>query len=87
MKKNFIKSYAKINLSLSILGKDKSKFHKIESIISFLNFHDKIYIQPINKKKHIIKFNGPFSKNLNKKNTISRLLDILDKKKILNKKK
>ena len=86
MKKKLIKSYAKINLSLSILGKDKSKFHKIESIISFLNFHDKIYIQPINKKKHIIKFIGPFSKNINKKNTISKLLNILDKKNFLKKK-
>ena len=37
------------------------------------------------EKKHLVKFNGPFSKNL-KKNTISQLLNILDKKKILKKK-
>ena len=86
MKKNLIKSHAKINLSLNILGKDKNRLHKIQSIISFLNFHDKIYIQQINNKKHIVKFNGPFSKNLNKNNTILKLLYILDKKKILNKK-
>ena len=86
MKKNLIKSYAKINLSLNVLGKDKNRFHKIQSIISFLDFHDKIYIKPINKKKHFVKFNGPFSKNLNKNNTISQLLDILDAKEFLNKK-
>ena len=86
MKKNFIKSYAKINLSLNVLRKEKTGVHKIQSIISFLNFYDKIYIQQTNKKKHIIKFTGPFSKNLSKKNTISQLLHILEKKNFLNKK-
>ena len=86
MKKNFIKSYAKVNLSLNVLGIQKNGFHKIQSIVSFLNFYDEIYIRPINKKKHIVKFVGPFSKNLNKNNTILKLLYILDKKKILNKK-
>ena len=84
MKKKLIKSYAKINLCLNILGKNKKKLHKIQSIISFLNLYDRIYIEPTNKKKHIIEFNGPFSKNL-KNNTISHLLSILDKKKLLNK--
>ena len=85
MKNNLIKSYAKVNLSLNVLGKNKNRLHKIQSIISFIDFHDKIYIRPINKKKHIVKFNGTFSKNL-KKNTILQLLEILDKKKYLNQK-
>ena len=38
-----------------------------------------------NKKNHTVKFFGPFSNNLNK-NTISKLLNILDKKKLLKKK-
>ena len=80
MKKKFIKSYAKVNLSLKVLRKNKNNLHEIQSIFSFLNFYDKIYIQPINKKKNIIKFNGPFSKNL-KNNTISKLLYILESKK------
>ena len=82
MKKKLIKSYAKINLCLNILGKNKNKLHKIQSIISFLNFYDRIYIKPTNKKKHFIKFYGPFSKNL-QNNSISHLLSILDKKKLL----
>ena len=86
MKKTLIKFYAKINLSLNVLRKERTGFHKIQSVISFLNFYDEIYIQQINKKKHIIKFIGPFSKNLNKKNTISKLLNILDKKNVLKKK-
>ena len=84
MKKRFIKSYAKINLSLDVFGKYKNNYHKIQSIISFIDLYDAIYISQINKKKHLVKFNGPFSKNLNK-NTISNLLNLLDQKKILKK--
>jgi len=86
MKKVLIKSYAKINLSLNVLKKEKDGLHKIQSIVSFLNFYDEIYLQQINKKKHVVKFIGPFAKNLNKKNTISELLYILEKKNVLKKK-
>ena len=85
MKKDIIKAYAKINLSLSIFGKNKNNFHKIQSVISFLDLHDIIRINHTNKKNHTVKFFGPFSNNL-KKNTISKLLNILDKKKLLKKK-
>ena len=44
-----IKSHAKINLSLGVLGKLKSKLHKIESVISFIDLHDEIFIQEIKK--------------------------------------
>ena len=50
-----IKSYAKINLSLGIIGKLKSGYHKIESIVSFLNLYDEIKIKKIFSK--IIKLN------------------------------
>ena len=85
MKNDLIKSYAKINLSLNVLGKNKNGFHRIQSIISFLDFHDKIFIGPINNKRHLISFSGNFSKNL-KSNTILKLLNILDKKNLLKKK-
>ena len=85
IKSIIIKSYAKINLSLDVLGRYKNNLHKIQSIISFINLHDKIYLRSINKPKHIIKFNGAFSKNL-ENNTISKLLNILDEKNLLKKK-
>mgnify|MGYP001381619378 FL=1 len=50
MKKWNIKSYAKINLCLRVLGKFKNKYHKIESIISPINFYDEIIIKQIKKK-------------------------------------
>ena len=80
-----IKSHAKINLALNVVGKKKS-YHKIESIVSFLDLHDHILIRSIKSKNHEIKFIGKFSSNIKSKNTISKLLSILDKKKLLKEK-
>ncbi len=77
-----IKSYAKINLALNITGKT-SDLHKIESIVGFVTLHDVILIKKIQSKKHIISFKGKFSKNISKKNTISKLLKYLEKEKLL----
>ena len=81
-----IKSYAKLNLALNIVGK-ASSLHRIESIVSFINLYDLIKIKQIKSKKHLIRFNGKFSKNIKENNTISKLLEILEKKKILKDKK
>ena len=80
MKYSKIKSYAKLNLALNIVGKANS-LHRIESIVSFINLYDLIKIKQIKSKKHLIKFKGKFSKNINENNTISKLLEILEKKK------
>ena len=77
-----IKSYAKINLALNVVGKKKS-LHKIESILAFVNLHDVILIKKKELKEHVVSFSGRFSKNISKDNTISKLLKILEKKKII----
>ena len=78
-----IKSHAKINLSLNVIGKRKSKLHNLETLVAFVDLHDQILIKKINNKNHVIKFTGPFSKKIPKENTISNLLKILDEKKKL----
>ena len=78
-----IKSYAKLNLALNIVGKNKF-LHKIESIIAFINLYDTILIKKSKFKKHKISFTGKFSKNIDKKNTISKLLQILEERKLIN---
>jgi len=83
MKFHKIKSHAKINLSLGILGKFKSRLHKIESLVSFLNLYDDILIKKVKSKKHEVKFKGQFSKRIKKNNTILNLLKILDDSKKL----
>ncbi|MDC3083961.1 4-(cytidine 5'-diphospho)-2-C-methyl-D-erythritol kinase [Candidatus Pelagibacter sp.] len=77
-----IKSYAKLNLALNIVGKNKF-LHKIESIIAFVNLYDTILIKKSKFKKHKISFTGKFSKNIDKKNTISKLLQILEERKLI----
>lgn len=77
-----IKSHAKLNLALNVISKSKS-LHNIESIISFVDLHDIILIKKIKSKKHLISFNGKFSRRIGKKNTVSKLFEILEKKKIL----
>ena len=86
MAPNKIRSYAKINVALNILGK-KSSLHKIESIIFFISLHDTISIKESKLKMHDISFIGKFSKNIRKNNTISKLLEVLDNKKLLKNKK
>ena len=78
MKFEKIKSHAKINLSLNVLGKKKSKLHNLETLVGFLDLHDEIFIRKINAKNHIIRFTGNFSNKIPKKNTISNLFKILD---------
>ena len=86
MKTYKAKSFAKINLVLYVTGK-LTKLHKIESIVKFIKLHDLITIKKINSKKHKVSFNGIFSKNINKNNTVNKLFTILDEQKLLNNKK
>ena len=77
-----LKSYAKINLSLNITGKT-SLLHKIESHIAFTSLHDLIFIKKIKSDNHLISFYGKFSNNIGKNNTISKLIEVLEKKNLL----
>ena len=77
-----VKSYSKINLALNVIGKTTS-LHKIESIIAFINLYDEISIKNITNKSHKIKFIGKFSNNISSNNTVSKLLKIIDKDKLL----
>ena len=81
-----VKSFAKINLVLHVIGKLK-KLHKIESIVKFIQLHDLITIKRAKGNKHKISFNGSFSKNIKKNNTVDNLFKILDDKNLLNNKK
>ena len=82
-----IRSYAKINISLGVLKKLKTKHHKIESLVSLIDLYDQIYIKKIKGNGHKILFDGEFSNGINKKNTVSNLIQILDQKRLLNNEK
>ena len=78
-----LKSLAKINLSLRVIRRLANNYHQIESLITFIEFSDEIKIKKIYEKKHKISFLGKFSKGIEKKNTITKLLNLLDKKKLI----
>ncbi len=79
-----INSRAKINLNLNIIKKSKKKkLHLIESLVCFVNLSDKIYINKSKSKYHKVKFIGKFSKKITKKNTVTKLLSLLDKDNVL----
>ena len=77
-----IKSYAKINLALNIINKNSS-LHTIETIISFIDLYDDIFVKKSKSRKHHVSFVGKFSSKIGKSNTVIKLLRILEEKKIL----
>ena len=82
-----LKSWAKVNLSLNVIKRLPSNHHKIESLITFVQFSDEIKIKSIDAAKHKISFLGKFSKGIGTKNTVIKLLNLLEKKQLIKNKK
>ena len=78
-----INSWAKINLSLNVIKRLPNSYHKIESLITFSQIFDQIKIKKTNENKNKIFFYGKFSRGIKNKNTISKLLSLLEQKKII----
>ena len=84
MKKFKLKSFCKINVSLRVLKKLKNGYHSIQSLILFCNIFDLISVTQIKGSKDKIKFYGRFEKGINNKfNTITKLLYLLRKQKLI----
>ena len=82
-----LKSWAKVNLSLNVIKRLPSNHHQIESLITFVQFSDEIKIKSIDEAKHKISFSGKFSKGIGIKNTVIKLLNLLEKRKLIKNKK
>ena len=80
-----LKSYAKLNLTLSVNKKLKIGLHNIQSIYCLIDLYDKISIKKIkNANSDKISFIGPFSKDINKSNnSIKKVLYVMRKNKII----
>ena len=60
-----LKAYAKINLTLDILGKRKDGFHELESVMQQVDLADDIFMERLNNNKISIDCQGiPQKKNL-----------------------
>ncbi len=80
-----LKSYSKINLSLSVNKKLKnSKLHDIQSYFCLINLFDEIIIKKIRSKNDIVKFKGKFAQHIKKKsNSIISVLRILRQRNLI----
>ena len=87
MKFNKINSLAKINLSLNIIKRLPNRYHKIESLVTFVKIFDEIKIRSIENAHHKISFTGNFAKGIGNNNTVTKLLKLLEEKKLIKNKK
>ena len=80
-----LKSFSKINLSLSINRKLKNtRLHDIQSYFCLINLFDQIKIDKIEGQKDIIQFKGKFAKYIEKKsNSIIDALTILRERNLI----
>lgn len=79
-----LKSFSKINLSLSVNKRlKKIGLHDIQSYFCLINLYDQIKIKKIKGQKDKVKFQGKFSKLIKKKNSITNILAILREKNLI----
>ena len=80
-----LKSFSKINLSLSVNRKLKNrKLHEIQSYFCLINLFDQIEIKRIKSGKDIVKFKGTFARYVKKKkNSITDALTILRERNLI----
>jgi len=79
-----LKSFSKINLSLSINKKLKNGLHDIQSYFCLVNLFDQIKIKKISGRKDIVKFTGKFARLVdNDENSILDTLKILREQKVI----
>ena len=84
MKKNKIKSYCKINLSLKVIKKLENGYHNIISLITFCKVYDLISISKIKSGKDIVVFSGKFRRGISKKsNTVIKVLSLFRQKELI----
>ena len=71
-----IKSLAKINLFLHVLGKNSKNYHLLDSLTVFLpGLYDKIRIKKSEASEVI--FTGPWKDKVSKNNTVTRTLELM----------
>ena len=74
--KTYLKSPAKINLSLKIVGKTENGFHELTSLVTRIDLYDEIEIIPSDDLK--IEFIGLDAENIPADNTAQRAIDLLN---------
>ena len=74
-----IKSYAKINICLNVLGKRKDGYHELDMVMLPIDLHDTILLSKINAKNHSITIDD-FSVTSQQYNTVTSAIEKLQSK-------
>ena len=80
-----LKSYAKINLTLTVNKRLSTGLHNIQTTYCLINLADRISIKKIrNRSSDKLYFTGPFAKDVKKsKNSVQKILKILREHKLI----
>lgn len=76
MKKTLYKSYAKINISLNILGKHEDGYHELDSVMLPLEMHDSLIMEDHNHLDNSVTMDD-FSLSFNDFNLVSLAINAL----------
>ena len=79
-----LKSFAKVNLFLSVNKKLKNKLHDLQSVYCLIDLFDKITLKKNNFKSDQVYFRGPYSKYVKKSNnSVLKVLKIMRENKLI----
>ena len=66
---------AKVNLTLSVVGRRPDGYHEIESLVTFADFGDVVTLEPDGESK--VTSSGPFAAAIDGPNLLGKALDLL----------
>lgn len=79
MKSTIVKSYAKINIALNVLGKKEDGYHELDMVMLPLKLHDSLLIEELPNKKDNFVVMDDFSYYVGHNNIVNKAINELDK--------
>lgn len=69
------RAQAKVNLTLTVLGRRPDGYHQIESLVTFASLHDVVTLEP--DAPYALAVGGPFARGITGENLLARTLTLL----------
>jgi len=69
------RAHAKVNLTLSVLGRRADGYHELESLVTFADVHDVVTLE--SDAPHALAVSGPFAHGIAGENILARALAVL----------
>lgn len=79
MRTHVIKSYAKINIGLSVTGKRKDGYHELDMVMVPLKLHDTIIFKQVYNRDHDNVMLDDFSLIIERKNSVTQAIELFNK--------